>query len=254
MRIAVLGGAFDPIHNGHLQIAKQALKQLRVDEVWFMPSAATPLKQTQAASFSDRAAMVALAIRPYRHMKLCTLEHELEGISYTIRTVKELKKRYPKHSFCWLIGDDQARQFDRWKDSEDLKQQLPFYVFSREQHTEQLPAGLQRVVMQLIPVSSSEIRKGHKLYQVPEAVRAYMGLHALYLESMVKEQMNEHRCVSNWRRLMVWIPGLPILWELHTMYASSFRMRKRRPGCVHICRTTWRKQPLYGMAISERIM
>ena len=47
--------------------------------------------------------------------------------------------------------------------------------------------------MQLIPVSSSEIRKGHKLYQVPEAVRAYMGLHALYLESMVKEQMNEHR-------------------------------------------------------------
>ncbi|MFR5080276.1 MAG: nicotinate-nicotinamide nucleotide adenylyltransferase [[Clostridium] innocuum] len=45
MRIAVLGGAFDPIHNGHLQIAKQALKQLRVDEVWFMPSAATPLKQ-----------------------------------------------------------------------------------------------------------------------------------------------------------------------------------------------------------------
>ena len=193
MRIAVLGGAFDPIHNGHLQIAKQALKQLRVDEVWFMPSAATPLKQTQAASFSDRAAMVALAIRPYRHMKLCTLEHELEGVSYSIRTVKELKKRYPKHSFCWLIGDDQARQFDRWKDSEDLKQQLPFYVFSREQHTEQLPAGLQRVVMQLIPVSSSEIRKGHKLYQVPEAVRAYMGLHALYLESMVKEQMNEHR-------------------------------------------------------------
>ena len=58
----------------------------------------------------------------------------------------------------------------------------------------------------------------------------------------------------NWRRLMVWIPGLPILWELHTMYASSFRMRKRRPGCVHICRITWRKQPLYGMAISERIM
>ena len=193
MRIAVLGGAFDPIHNGHLQIAKQALKQLRVDEVWFMPSAATPLKQTQAASFSDRAAMVSLAIRPYRHMKLCTLEHQLEGVSYTIRTVKELKKRYPKHSFCWLIGDDQARQFDRWKDSEELKHQLPFYVFSREWNAEQLPVGLRRVVMPLIPVSSSEIRKGHKLYQVPEAVRAFMGAHALYLESMVKERMNEHR-------------------------------------------------------------
>ena len=83
MRIAVLGGAFDPIHNGHLQIAKQAVKQLRIDEVWFMPSAATPLKQEQAASFQDRAAMISLAIAPYRHMKLCTLEQELEGVSYT---------------------------------------------------------------------------------------------------------------------------------------------------------------------------
>ena len=102
-------------------------------------------------------------------------------------------RRYPKHSFCWLIGDDQARQFDRWKDSEELKHQLPFYVFSREWNAEQLPVGLRRVVMPLIPVSSSEIRKGHKLYQVPEAVRAFMGAHALYLESMVKERMNEHR-------------------------------------------------------------
>lgn len=193
MRIAVLGGAFDPIHNGHLQIAKQALKQLPVDEVWFMPSAATPLKQEQAASFQDRAAMISLAIKPYRHMNMCTLEHELEGVSYTIRTVGELQKRFPEHSFCWLIGDDQAKQFDQWKCSKELKQLLPFYVFSRDQNTIPLQEGLQRVVMQLIPVSSSEIRRGYKLYQVPKCVREYMGLHALYLESMVRERMNEHR-------------------------------------------------------------
>lgn len=73
-----------------------------------------------------------------------------------------------------------------------MEQQLPFYVFSREQYAEQSPAGLQRVVMRLIPVSSSEIHKGHELYQVSRAIRAYMGLHVLYLESMMRERMNRH--------------------------------------------------------------
>lgn len=193
MRIAVLGGAFDPIHNGHLQIAKQAVKQLRIDEVWFMPSAATPLKQEQAASFQDRAAMISLAIAPYRHMKLCTLEQELEGVSYTIRTVKTLFQRYPQHSFCWLIGDDQALQFDRWKSSDELKQLLPFYVFTRDEQDISLPDGLHRVHMQLLAVSSSEIRQGQKLYQVPDRVRDYMGAHGLYLERMVRQRMSEKR-------------------------------------------------------------
>ncbi len=132
MRIAILGGAFDPIHKGHLQIAKVALKKLSIDEVWFMPSAETPLKPSQIACFQDRCAMIQAAIRPYRHMKLCTLEQELGGISYTIETVKYLQKQYPMHTFCWLIGDDQALQFDKWKASEELKKRIPFYVFSRE--------------------------------------------------------------------------------------------------------------------------
>lgn len=193
MRIAILGGAFDPIHNGHVQIAKNALHQLPIDEVWFMPSAYAPLKQGQVASFVDRCRMVQLAIQPYRHMRLCTLENEQKGTSYTIQTVRMLLRRYPMHSFCWLIGDDQALQFDKWKDSEELKQLIPFYVFSREQMQVTLPEGLHRVAMALIDVSSSEIRKGDKLYQVNEKVRFYMGEHALYLESMVKEKMNAHR-------------------------------------------------------------
>ena len=89
MRIAVLGGSFDPIHKGHIQIAKMALKKMRIDQVWFMPAKDAPLKDHQSVSFYDRCQMVRCAIRPYRHMKLCTLEGERREKSYTIDTVKE---------------------------------------------------------------------------------------------------------------------------------------------------------------------
>lgn len=193
MRIAVLGGSFDPVHAGHLQIAKTALKKLPIDEVWFMPARRTPLKDGASASFDDRARMLKLALRPYRKMRLCTLENEWEDYSYTIRSVKELRRRYPNDTFCWLIGDDQARSFDAWKDSEELKRLIPFYVFSREEDTFTLPQGLQRVTMELKNVSSSDIRKGCKLYMLPDVVLDYIGKHGLYLDEIVREHMSEKR-------------------------------------------------------------
>ena len=63
MRIAVLGGSFDPIHKGHIQIAKMALKKMRIDQVWFMPAKDAPLKDHQSVSFYDRCQMVRCAIR-----------------------------------------------------------------------------------------------------------------------------------------------------------------------------------------------
>lgn len=193
MRVAVLGGAFDPIHNGHLQIARYAKKILGVDEVWFMPTLSSPLKHQQIASYEQRVYMVERAIRAYRYMRICTLEKDRKGYSYTIHTVKELKRRYPKYTFCWLIGDDQAQQFDNWKDSEELKTLLPFYVCSRFDKEMPLPSGLKRLSMPLIEVASSEIRRGEKLWQVPKSIMRYLGESGLYIESMVKEHMHEKR-------------------------------------------------------------
>lgn len=102
MRIALLGGSFDPIHEGHLRIAKTALAKLPIDEVWFLPCKDAPLKKGQQVAFHHRCAMVKLAIAPYRKMKLCTLEGELDGVSYTIRTIKELKKRFPHDTFFFF--------------------------------------------------------------------------------------------------------------------------------------------------------
>lgn len=192
MHIAILGGSFNPVHNGHLQIAKTALKKLPIQEVWFMPSKDTPLKETVLASFKDRCELLQLAIKPYKHMRICKLEGKLDGTSYTIRTVEELKKRYPQHSFCWLIGDDQARQFDAWKEPDRLKKEVEFYVFSREGYS-LLPKGMKSVSMNLMPVSSTEIRQGKKLYEVPFSVRLKMADKGLYFEETIRQYMNEKR-------------------------------------------------------------
>lgn len=192
MRVALLGGSFDPIHEGHLRIAKTALHKLAIDEVWFLPCKDAPLKKGQQVSFQDRCAMVKWAIAPYRKMKLCTLEGELEGVSYTIRTIKELKRRYAQHTFAFLIGDDQAAQFSRWKDSEQLKQEVTFYVFSRNANAK-IPSGMKHIQMELIDVSSTEIREGKKHAALPKAVKRYIGEHGLYFEGWLANRMNEKR-------------------------------------------------------------
>lgn len=193
MRIAVLGGSFDPIHIGHLQIAKAALKQAGIDEVWFMVANDTPLKQGQLASFQARCAMVKIAIAPYRHMKLCTLEGEIPGQSYTIQTVKMLQKRYTMYEFAWLIGDDQALHFHEWKEHEQLMQLLPFYVCSRFDEDVTIPQGFKRIQMPLVDVSSTAIRSGSQFHMLPRGVRAYMGKHGLYLSSIIQSHMSEKR-------------------------------------------------------------
>ena len=192
MRIALLGGSFDPVHNGHLRIAKTALRKLAIDEVWFLPCKDAPLKNGQHVSFKDRCNMVSLAISAYRKMKLCTIEGELEGTSYTIRTIQELQKRYPNDQFSFLIGDDQAAQFDKWKDSETLLKIANFYIFSRFENPVVHP-GMQSIQMDLINVSSTDIRQGKKRYLLDKMVKRYIGEHYLYLEECVKQCMGEKR-------------------------------------------------------------
>ncbi len=192
MHIALFGGSFDPIHHGHLQIAKEALKQLPISAVWFMPSKDTPLKQRTLSSFYDRCKMIKRAIRPYRRMHLCTIENERDDVSYTIDTIMLLKKKYPNITFSLLIGDDQAKQFHLWKHAEKLKLEVKVYVFSREENME-LPEGLHRIKMPLIPVSSTQIRQGKQLSMICKSVHRYIGEKGLYLEDMLRCRMSEKR-------------------------------------------------------------
>ena len=129
MKIALLGGSFDPVHYGHLQMAKEAMQVLKVDEVWFIPAKKTPLKDRILTSDTDRLAMLKIALADFPQFKVNPIEMQREGTSYTIDTLEALRKQYPSYTFYWLIGNDQLEQFDLWKDPDRLVQLAYFVCF-----------------------------------------------------------------------------------------------------------------------------
>lgn len=118
MKIGVLGGTFDPIHNGHLKIAEAARKKLGLDEVHFMPAAITPLKEGRRISaVKHRVAMVRLALDGKPYFKLSTIELDRPGPSYTVDTIAELRKRLgAENELYFIIGMDSLSQFARWRE------------------------------------------------------------------------------------------------------------------------------------------
>lgn len=97
-KVALLGGSFDPIHWGHLNMAKAALEHLKVDEVWFIPSNQTPLKDRVLSPAADRLAMVRLALKEDPRFKISTVDLSRNGKSYTFDTLKILKNSSRKLS------------------------------------------------------------------------------------------------------------------------------------------------------------
>lgn len=193
MKIGIVGGSFDPIHYGHIQMAKTALEQCDCQEVWFMPTQDTPLKERSLTESRHRVAMIEKVLAMDTRFKLCLKEVQRQGKSYTIDTLRELKQEYSDDAFVWMIGNDQLAQFDQWKEVDQLVQLADFVCVDRDGALIQTKYPVQRIHMPMMPVSSSEIRKGNKLNYVPEAVLAYIYANRLYIKDFVKERVDEKR-------------------------------------------------------------
>ncbi len=193
MNIAILGGSFDPVHNGHLQIGNIALDKLGCDEVWFLPTNDTPLKERRQTESKHRLAMLEIAIQNNPKFKICDYELQKEGVSYTVYTLEALISMYPKHQFTWLIGNDQLEQFDHWKKPERLLELADFVCVDRDGKLSKSKYPIQRIHMEPMPVSSSEIRMGNKLNYLPDGLLQYMLENRLYIEGFVQSRVNEKR-------------------------------------------------------------
>ena len=131
MKYGLFGGAFNPVHFGHLRCAQDILEMLRLDRVCFMPSARPPLKQEAGlASFEDRHHMVALAIAGNNAFEASDLENRRPGLSYTIDTVRELlREKGPDLYF--IIGQDAFAEITKWKDWDALLATCHIVVMTR---------------------------------------------------------------------------------------------------------------------------
>ena len=133
MKIALLGGSFDPPHNAHREACAYLLEQEDFDRVWLMPTYKHAFGK-ELASFEHRAAMCALLSTPFRGRVLVSeVERNLAGagVNRTIDTVRYLKAHHPQEDFTFVIGSDNLEQLSEWKDIERLKQEIEFLVLRR---------------------------------------------------------------------------------------------------------------------------
>jgi len=130
-RIGLLGGSFNPAHQGHRRISLAAMRALGLDEVWWLVSPGNPLKEG-AKDMAAAEVRLASARRMARRARIQVSDFEArEGTRYTIDTVKRLKRRFPGDRFIWLMGADNLRNFHKWRDWRDLTREVPIAVIRR---------------------------------------------------------------------------------------------------------------------------
>ncbi len=127
--IGLLGGSFDPAHEGHAHITKAALTRFGLDRVWWLVSPANPLKPVAPAPIEDRLA-TARAVMQHPRVTVTDLERRL-GTRYTAETVAALMHRYPHVRFVWLMGADNLAQFHTWQDWHWIMANVPVGVLAR---------------------------------------------------------------------------------------------------------------------------
>jgi len=185
LKLALYGGTFDPIHHGHLIMAREAVEQLGLDRVVFVPAAQSPFKPTQIAAPAEiRIEMVRTAIAGEQIFELDDSEIRRGGVSYTIDTVEAAAARWPGAELWWLIGEDHLPKLPAWHRYEDLVKLVRFAVFARAGNGSN-SHGFPRVTRQ-VDISATEIRtriaRGDSIrYLVPETVRTLIEKHRLYL-------------------------------------------------------------------------
>ncbi|MEO6030439.1 MAG: nicotinate-nucleotide adenylyltransferase [Burkholderiaceae bacterium] len=189
-RIGIFGGSFDPVHNAHLALARIALRQLRLDELRWVPTGQPWQKTRQVTSGTHREAMLRLAIAGEPRFTLSRCELERSGPSYTITTVRELQAAEPDATWFLVIGQDQYAGFHTWHGWQELLARTTLAVADRPDTSPLADPLVQQVAhaavhLPLMDISSTEIRErlqgGHRINDlVPPAVAGYIAQHHLY--------------------------------------------------------------------------
>jgi len=185
MRTAIFGGTFDPIHSAHLEMARHAADQYRLDRVLFIPAGNPPHKRAEA-SFEHRYRMVELACAADPRFVASRIE-EGAGKSYSIDTIERLKASAAvEDTLFFIIGSDAFAEIQTWRCWQDVVRAVEFIVVARPGHEIAGPPGarVHRLDSVELAVSSSDIRdalaRGEAPAELPPAIAGYIRDHGLY--------------------------------------------------------------------------
>ncbi|MBL6621339.1 MAG: nicotinate (nicotinamide) nucleotide adenylyltransferase [Rickettsiales bacterium] len=136
MNIGLLGGSFNPCHKGHIHISKNALKELKLDEIWWVITPLNPLKEkSDLADIKDRVLQAKNIQKPY-FIKVKLFEKPNEA-NYSVDLIRSIKAKYHSDRFIWLMGADNLVNFVKWKSYQDIIKEINIAVFPREDYLKQ---------------------------------------------------------------------------------------------------------------------
>ncbi len=202
-RIGIMGGTFNPVHNGHLLLAQEAREQYALDKVWFLPAKRPPHKEKDEIVEDDvRLEMLKLAIEGNPAFSVSLLEMQrTKELTYTYDTMMELKKTYPEFEFYFMIGQDSLFCLHKWSHYEELLRGMAFLVAPRggekqgmeemkeiiSLYEEKYRARIGLIDMPFIEISSTDIREKAKTgravkYYLPDCVEEFIRTHHIYGE------------------------------------------------------------------------
>ena len=194
-RIGIIGGTFDPIHYGHIAMARAAMSEAKLDRVLVLPTGNPPHKHDVSPA-EDRWRMVCAATAQEQGMEPCRMELDREGVIYTVDTLAALHELYPKAELYYIIGLDTLFELKNWRDYTRVLSLCTFLVCPRKgrirptatdaelQRLTELGGSFIMVEMETVDVSSTEVRKalleGKTTPELPVVCREYAGLRGLY--------------------------------------------------------------------------
>jgi nicotinate-nucleotide adenylyltransferase len=168
-RLGVLGGSFDPVHNGHITLAQEAKKKFKLDRVIFIPAFQSPHKTDQIPTDAfHRVRMLELALQDEPGFQISTIELDRKGLSYTIDTIDALKATHDPAELFLILGIDAFKTLDTWKDSSRLIETCHLLVSTRPGHN---PKTIEPCVQKLIeargsfPYSPARQLQGNTVFQ-----------------------------------------------------------------------------------------
>lgn len=197
MKVGFIGGSFNPIHNGHINLALAGKNEFDLDKVIFIPNSINPIKENKSkVSTEDRVKMVELAIEDHSDFEIDTYEVDKKGISYTIDTVEYLKNKY--NDLYFIGGADLIFELHKWKDYEKLLKEVGFIIAGRNPYkSSELEDKVNELNnkydininilknFKMIDLSSSEIRNNilsNNSLKIPKKVAEYIIKNNLYYD------------------------------------------------------------------------
>ena len=194
MKIGIFGGSFNPIHKGHIKIAKDAINFLNLDKLIFVPCQKNPFKKDmEYVDGKMRSDMIKLVIE--NKMEISTFEIDRTGISYTIDTIKYFKNKYKEDELFLIIGSDNLTKLSKWKDIDEISKLSKIAVFKRDKNINKTNIKKYNAILinnNLYPESSTDFLNGN-FEMLDQKVLHFIGKNKIYFNQLLKNILKEKR-------------------------------------------------------------